>query len=52
MQNIREKNGVACSSRNLRLSSQQINIASNIFHYLYDLKKKINKNYKVFNLND
>ena len=48
---IREKNGVACSSRNLRLSSQQINIASNIFHYLYGLKKRINKNYKVFNLN-
>jgi len=49
---IREKNGVACSSRNLRLSSQQINIASNIFYYLYGLKKKINKNYRVFNLND
>jgi pantoate--beta-alanine ligase len=47
---IREKNGVACSSRNLKLNSHQIDIASDIYYYLYDLKKKIKKNYKLFKI--
>ena len=48
---IREKNGVACSSRNLNLSRSQMKIASNIFHYLRSLKKKIKKNYNLFKIN-
>ena len=41
---IREKNGVACSSRNQNLNQKQLNIASNVYKYL-KLKKKnfINK---------
>ncbi len=48
---IRENNGIACSSRNLNLSKSQMIIASNIFHYLRSLKKKIKKNYSLFNIN-
>ena len=48
---IRENNGIACSSRNLNLSKSQIKIASNIFHYLSNLKKKIKKNYSLFKMN-
>ena len=48
---IRENNGVALSTRNLNLNEEQINIASNIYYYLYKLKKKIKKNYNLFNLN-
>ena len=48
--NIRESNGIACSSRNLNLSKSQIKIASNIFHYLKSLKKKIKKNYSLFKI--
>ena len=48
---IRENNGIACSSRNLNLSKSQIKIASNIFHYLRSLKKKIKKNYSLFKIN-
>ena len=47
---IREKNGVACSSRNLKLNQQQMEIASNVFNYLLDLKKKIRKNYNFFKI--
>ncbi len=36
---IREKNGVACSTRNKNLNKQQIKIASNIYKYLYRAKK-------------
>ena len=42
---VRENNGIACSSRNLNLSKSQMIIASNVFHYLRSLKKKIKKNY-------
>ena len=28
-----------------------MNIASNIYHYLYKLKKKIKKNYSLFDIN-
>ena len=48
---IRENNGIACSSRNLNLSKCQMIIASNVFHYLRSLKKKIKKNYSLFNIN-
>ncbi len=48
---IRENNGIACSSRNLNLNENQIKIASNIYSYLYNLKKKIKKNYRLFNIN-
>jgi pantoate--beta-alanine ligase len=48
---IRENNGIACSSRNSNLNKNQIKIASNIFHYLINLKKKIKNNYDLFNIN-
>lgn len=48
---VRENNGIACSSRNLNLSKSQMIIASNIFHYLRKLKKKIKKNYSLFKIN-
>ena len=40
---IREANGVACSSRNSNLTMSQMKIASDIFNYLSDLKKKNKK---------
>ena len=48
---IRENNGVAFSTRNLNLNDNQMKIASNVYYYLYNLKKKIKKNYNLFNLN-
>jgi len=45
---IREKNGVACSTRNFRLSKKQFIIASNIYKYIFKFKKKIKKNYNFF----
>ena len=48
---IREKNGIACSSRNKNLNKNQMKIASNIFNYFSSLKKKIKKNYNLFNIN-
>ena len=48
---IRENNGVAFSSRNSNLYEDQMKIASNIYYYLYNLKKKIKKNYNLFNPN-
>ena len=48
---IREKNGVACSTRNLNLNNKQFAIASNIYKYLYNSSKKIKKNYKLFKIN-
>jgi|TARA_B110000211_G_scaffold66081_1_gene76208 pantoate--beta-alanine ligase len=47
---IREKNGVACSTRNLNLSNKQLLIASNIYKYLLKLRKEIKKNYKYFKI--
>ncbi len=47
---IRENNGIACSSRNIALNKDQMKIASNIFNYLYKLKKKIKKSYKLFKI--
>ncbi len=48
---IREVNGVACSSRNSNLNKNQMKIASNIYYYLCTLKKKIKKDYTLFNIN-
>ena len=48
---IRESNGIACSSRNVNLSKNQKKIASNIFHYLSNLKKKLKRNYSLFKIN-
>ena len=48
---IRENNGIACSSRNLNLNRNQRKIASNIYYYLYSLKKKIRKKYNFFDIN-
>ena len=48
---IREKNGIACSSRNSNLNKNQKKIASNIFYYLSNIKKKIKNNYSLFNVN-
>ena len=47
---IREKNGVACSTRNYSLNKKQIKTASNIYFYLLKLKKKIRKNYKSYKI--
>jgi pantoate--beta-alanine ligase len=47
---IREKNGVACSTRNFKLNKNELKISSNIYYYLFKLKKKIKKNYKIFNI--
>ena len=38
---IREKNGIALSSRNILLNKQQIEIAVRIYKYLKNIKKKI-----------
>ena len=38
---IREKNGVALSSRNNKLSKYQIRIASDVYHHLKKIKKEI-----------
>ena len=48
---IREINGIACSSRNINLNKDQMKIASNVYYYLYNLKKKLKKNYSLFNIN-
>lgn len=45
---IREKNGIAFSTRNSNLNKNQIKIASNVYYYLKNLKKKIKKNYNLF----
>ena len=42
---------MACSSRNSKLNKNQIEVASNIQNYLRNLKKKIRKNYNLFNIN-
>ncbi len=49
---IREKNGVACSTRNFNLNKNQFKTASNIYRYLFKLKKKISKNYKFFKVSN
>ena len=49
---IREKNGVACSTRNLNLDNNELKIASNVYNYLSVLKKELAKNLRLFKLNN
>ena len=46
----RELNGVAYSTRNLNLNKKQLVIASNIYHFLRNIKKNYNYNYCFLNL--
>jgi pantoate--beta-alanine ligase len=48
---FREKNGVACSTRNFNLDKEQLLIASNVYKYLFKIKNKIKLNRKFFNQN-
>ena len=43
---IREKNGVVYSTRNLNLNNNELIIASNIYKYLFNIRKKIKNNLK------
>ena len=50
---IREKNGIACSTRNNNLNKNQLKIASNVIKYLKNKKKLIKKklsNFKFVNI--
>ena len=50
---IREKNGVACSTRNNNLNKNQFKIASNVFRYLKRIKKLAQKkisNFKIIKI--
>ena len=49
---IREKNGIACSTRNNNLNKKEINIVSNAIKYLKSKKKLIKKNISNFRLVD
>ena len=49
---IREANGIAYSTRNLSLTRDQMKIASNIYYYLFKLKKKIKKKYDLFKISE
>ena len=48
---IRDKNGVAFSTRNFNLNNKELKIASNIYNYLFKVKKKIKINFKFFKIN-
>ncbi len=43
---IREKNGIACSSRNALLNDNELKIASNVYYFLKNKKKNIRNNNK------
>ena len=47
---VREKNGVACSTRNSKLNKKQLIIASNIYHYLFNFKKQLKRKNNIVNL--
>jgi len=50
---IREKNGVACSTRNIHLNKNQFKIASNVLAYLKKIKKLTQKkisNFKIIKI--
>ena len=46
---IREKNGVACSTRNFNLSNKQLKIATKVYKYLFTIKRNTKKSIKLFN---
>ena len=46
---VREKNGVAFSSRNFNLNKNQMKIAEKVYNYLINIKKKTKKNSQLFN---
>ena len=46
---IREKNGVACSTRNFNIDKEQLNIASKIYLFLKNKKKMYKKKLSNFN---
>jgi len=48
---IREKNGIACSTRNERLNHKQFQDASKIYKYLRSKKRYIKKHLPIFNIN-
>jgi len=48
---IREKNGVACSTRNYNLKSKEFKIASNIYKHLLNINSKIKKDLRLFKKN-
>ena len=47
---IRERNGVACSTRNNHLNKNQLKIASNVFRYLKKIKKLTQKKISNFKI--
>ncbi len=47
---IREKNGIACSTRNENLNKKQINLASKVFRYLKSKKNKLRENFSKYEL--
>jgi len=49
---VREKNGIACSTRNNALDEKQLLIASRVYKYLKYKKKLIRKNITHFNLSN
>ena len=49
---IRENSGIACSTRNLSLNRDQMNVAINIFHYLSNIKKKLKKKNNLFKISE
>ena len=49
---IRERNGVACSTRNNNLNKKQYKIASIVYNYLMNKKKIIKKNFLSFSISN
>ena len=45
---IRENNGVAASTRNLKLTKNEFKIASKVYHYIVYIKKKLRKKKFLF----
>ena len=49
---VRDKNGVACSTRNFNLNNEELKIASNVHKYLFNLKSKIKNSLNIFDINN
>ena len=52
LSHIGDKLSFSCSTRNFNLNKNQFKTASNIYRYLFKLKKKISKNYKFFKVSN